>query len=215
MLSFSEKDSLCVCKYGYARWVASYNKDGYITKSYSYDARGNVISNNKIEERDKDEYLIKKYDSHRFQYDVLDLIFGFLFFAGLLFFIGYMLTHITSYNFKFHLFSLACIIIIAGIDYLYLREFLLHYSLIPYEFYNYSWILCLVSALLCSTAAVFFLRAGGDKIISIIKSNQYTRRSEIKESKGFLIFCLIVIAIGLSLTYILVEEGWTIYSNPL
>lgn len=214
MLSFSEMGSLCVCKNGYARWTAKYDKKGDMTESCSFDEKGVVIPshNDNMIKTEKD---IRKYDSHRFEYDMADVIFGFLFLALLTIVLWFWLKNIMSNSITQNFLCLAGVIALMGFDYCYLRRFLLHYNLVPYSFYNFTWVLCLVSSLCCFAAASFMLYLLGSRIVLILKTDKYYKKSQIKESKEMLIVFPIVIAWLAYVTYYILVEGWIIYSNPL
>lgn len=214
ILSYSEKDSLCVCKYGYARWVAEYDMNGEIIESYYYDENGNIISSQK-EKRIENAPEIKKYDSHRFEYDLVDIIFGFLFFIVLMFVCILWLKEIFSNTIRENLLCLWGIISLLGLDYIYLRKFLLHYSMIPYDIYNYSWILCIVSSLCLILATIFLFIILISKIISILNAHKYNRIRILKDSIGAIIGCLVGITWLIFVIYYMLDEGWIIYSNPL
>ncbi|MCH5174550.1 MAG: toll/interleukin-1 receptor domain-containing protein [Prevotellaceae bacterium] len=214
MLSYSEKDSLCTCKYGYARWRAKYDKDGNITESFSYDDKGNSIASKEEADITK-EKDVRKYDSHRFKYDTADIILGFFFLAVLLVVLWFWLKNILSNTITQNLLCSAGVIFLMGFDYLYLRRFLLHFALIPYNIYNYTWILCLVASLICFAVSLVLLYLLIHRIVAILKVPRHVRKYRIKEAKDMLIMCPIAIVWLAFVIYSIANEGWSIYSNPL
>lgn len=215
MLSYSEKNSLCTCKYGYARWIAKYDSDGDFTESYSYDENGSAITSKKEDIGKTKDNEVKKYDSHRFKYDTADIIFGFFFLAVLLAILWYWLMNFMSNTITQNFLCLSGVILLLGFDYLYLRRFLLHFSLIPYNLYNYTWVLCLVASLICFAVSIVLLYLLISKIVTILKDPPHARKYRIKEAKDMLIMCPIAIVWLAFVLYYIVDEGWNIYSNPL
>ena len=215
MIAYSGKDSLCICKQGYARWVARYDKDGDISESHSYDENGNVILDQKEDRKENEEIEIRKYDSHRFEYDVVDVIFGFLFFVVLLLMLVLWIKYCRSNTVKQNLWCFVGVIALLGFDYVWLRKFLLHFFLIPYNVYNYSWILCAASSLCCSVVVIYLLYLLISRIISKTKASKFSRKAMLKESLEMFVICSIAIAWLVFAVYWIADEGWIIYSNPL
>lgn len=215
MISYSRNDTLYTCKYGYARWVAKYDKDGDITECYSYDENGNVISNQKEDRRGNKEIEIRKYDSHRFKYDIVDIIFGFLFFAVFLFVLTLWIKYCRSNTIKQNLWYFVGVLSLSGLDYVCLKNFLLHFFLIPYNVYNYSWILCVAASLCCVAPTVYLSYILISRIISIIKTSKFSRKAMFKDSLAMIWSFSGAIALLVFVVYWFAEEGWIIYSNPL
>ncbi len=213
MLSYSDKDSLCVCNYGYARWIAKYDKKGNLEESHSYDTLGNIIYSQQNNINLKKE--TRKYDSHRFRYDTSDIVFGLFFLLVLLIVLWFWLKNFTSNNIKQNILCLMGVIALLGFDYLYLRRPLLHFGLISYALYNYTWVLLLITLFICIFSSIRLLYLMISKIVLIFKEPHCYRKSSIKESIGMLIVCSIAIVWLLFALYFIASEGWAIYSNPL
>jgi hypothetical protein len=221
MYSYSENDSLCVCKFGYAKWIAKYDKDGYFEKSISFDANGNVIFNNE-ENKEQVGKEVKEYDSHRFRFDKTEVVFAFIFLLAILFFLIVWIINISTNTKWENIGWIAGFVFTFNVCFDFLRDFLLHYKCIPYNIYNYSWILYILSAIICVSTIVFFLVRIGAKIISIYRAPKHSvfsffndRRQVFRESIGELVFQIITTAFfTIALSY-LAYEGWMIYSNPL
>lgn len=214
MLSYSDKDSLCVCKHGYARWTANYDKDGVLIGQMSYDTEGNYIIT-KTENNKYEVVHVKKFNLHRFYYDTSDMIFGFiLLFLSIGVFIKWT-KEISSNTIKKNLWYLAGIIVLPSISYVYLRLFLLHFSLIPYKIYNYSWIIHLISAMICLIITIKILVQLGTIIISIMKTPNYHRKTKFKDSIDKLIIHTLGATFLILIICSLLDEGWKIYSMPL
>ena len=162
-----------------------------------------------------DKKEIRKYDSHRFKYDIPDIIFGFFFLSALLVVLWFWLKNILSNTIMQNLLCSAGVITLIGFDYLYLRKFLLHFELIPYDVYNYTWILYLVASLICSVALIVLLYLLIYRIVTILRAPNYYRKLRFKESKEMLILCPIAIVWLAFVIYYVVNEGWIIYCNPL
>jgi len=214
MLSFSDRDSLCVCNYGYARWVAEYDKDGCVIESTSYDENGNVIIE-EVEAKKRTIVEVRKYDSHRFKYDTADIVFGFLFlFVLIVLFVCWIKTF-SSNTIKDNLLWLGAMIALAGFDYTYLRRFLLHYSIVSYDFHNYSWVLYIASSISLLSALMFCVAVLARSIKPIFKASKKNRTAAIKESVVQILLLILGICwLGYAIYYIL-DDGWFIYSNPL
>lgn len=214
MLSYSAKDSLCLNKYGYARWVAKYDKNGDCTESFSYDEKGNVIEN-QVEGNMDSEKEVRKYAAQRFKYNWSEVIFGFIFFVFLLFVLRLWIKKMFANSIKENLCYLAAVIVFIGWDYMCLKMFLLHHLLIPYNIYNYSWILCLVSLLCCLSVVIYLFVLIVSSVVDILKAPKYVRKIRFKDLSGVLIIGAIVLIFLLLPGYYLAYEAWDIYSNPL
>ena len=215
MLSYNEKKQLCVCKHGYAKYEAKFDSEGEFVESSNYDEKGNIINKKTEVLAEKESNDIKKYDSHRFKYDLTDIIFGTLFFGVLIIVLGIWIKE------SFHLTAAKNIICIAGIitwaafDYLYLRKILLHFNLIPYNLHNYSWLLIAFGTLICSIICIIMIGYISSKIISILRTSKYIRKTRFKENKGEIIAYLCGIAYMAIAIYYFIDEGLNIYNNPL
>lgn len=214
MLSYLTKDSLCVNKYGYAWWVGKYDKNGSLIENSSYDEKGNIIEN-QIRNNENSEKGIRKYNAHKFKYDWFEVVLGFSFLVIILFVLVLWMRNMFTNTIKENLCYMAVIITIIGFDYLYLRRFLLHYLLIPYDIYNYSWILCLVSLLCCLSASIFLFFLTVSKTVVIFRTPKHIRKSRLKELSVSLIISVIGFAWLSYMVYFIADETWSIYSNPL
>lgn len=217
MLSYSNKDSLCVCNFGYARWIAKYSKDGDFIESFSYDENGGLIKIQKSQvESNNNTNETRKYDSHKFRYDTPDIIFGVVFFIVFIIVLTLWIRYVFTNTIKENLLCIVSITILMGFDYCFLRNFLLHYSLLPYDIYNNTWILCFLSALFCTAVAIVLLYIfviGG--AVQIFRNPKSLWLSKFKEIGTILIISSIAIVWFLFAAFYIAGEGWIIYSNPL
>lgn len=209
MLSYDGNDSLCVCKYGYARWTAKYDQEGNIEESSSFDENGNLLTKQDEDMNDKKD--IRKYDSHRFKYNVSDIILGFILLVGLLVATCIWLKKVISNTITQNLLCLAGTFVFIGYDYICLKKFLLYYMLISYGIYNYSWIVLLISFICCVSIAVFLLV----KIVSIFRTPKYFRKIRFPNASDDLFLYVGGIVFYSISAYSVIDEGWMIYSNPL
>ena len=215
MLSYNANDSLCVCVHGYARWVGKYDNDGYLIKDYSYDEAGNVIEGEEESLRNEPEKEYRKYDSHRFKFDWIDVTFGVLFFVIWIILFVVWIKEFLYYSRIQHLLHISVLIVLLGFMYLYLRLFLLHYEIIPYDVYNYSWILNLLSSIIISGIIVYLFGAIVKEVITIRKKYWLQRKSAFKASLPALIFMLLAVIFLVFCVVYMLQEGWDIYCNPL
>ena len=211
MFSYVTEDSLCVCKYGYAHWVAEYD-DGECVNTYSYDADGNIIKKS-LDKKDKMSDAIKKYDSHRFQYNNEDVVFGFLYMALAVFLTILWIKKFRS-NSLYENVLVACALYgLYILVYELMKEFLLHFGLIPYAIYNYMWIADYLVVLTLSPYVYFFSNKLIVNIKTIIKTKN-NRKAIIDNSIEA--FCLVIlVACIAACCYLSILEGWNVYSNPL
>lgn len=214
MLTYSERDSLIVCKHGYARWLGKYDKEGDLIESLSYDEKGNLLLEPK-ESKKENIPEIRMYDSHRFEYELVDILFGIIFFAALIIFIMLWAKNIIKNSVLENLCCIDGIIVLLGFDYLFLRRVLLYYSMIPYDVYNYSWILFIVSSIGMLFPTIFLLILLVSTISPIINTPKSRRIIKLKESLFQLFLSLVGIIWCVFVIYYMIDEGWIIYSNPL
>ncbi|MCM1516652.1 MAG: TIR domain-containing protein [Paraprevotella sp.] len=215
MLSYNEKNELCVCKHGYAKYVAKFDSEGEFVEDYNYDEKGNIINKKNNLKEQKEPNDIRKYDSHRFKYDLADIIFGTLFFIVLIIAFIVWINKSIHQNAVENLFCIVGIITWSAFVYIYMRKVLLHFGLIPYNLYNYSWLLIAFGALVCAIVCLTMIGYISSKIISIFKNPKYLRKSKLKENKGEIIGFLVGATYLAFLVYYFIDEGLNVYNNPL
>lgn len=215
MLSYNEKKQLCVCKHGYAKYEAKFDNEGEFIESSNYDEKGYIINNKTDVLAEKESNAIKKYDSHRFKCDISDYIFGLFFFAVLIICVIVWLKECLNFKAIGNICCIIGLITLISFDYIFSRKILLHFSLIPYNLYNYSWMLIAFGSLVC--LLIFLTMTGyiSTKITTILRTPKYVRKTRFKENKSEIIAYLCGIAYMALVIYIFIDEGLNIYNNPL
>lgn len=214
MYSYATEDSLCVCKFGYAHWVAEYDEDGKLVKTFSYDTDGNIIKASQ-DKKDKMSDAIKKYDSHRFKYSLVEVVLGLMLLIGAVFFTILWIKKFCSNSIAENFLAACALYWLYIFAYELINVFLLHFGLIPYVIYNYMWIAYYLTVLALSPYAYYLIGRIIFNVKTIFKINRKRNRKEIIDNslETFLILVLVVCIVYYG--YLSIKGGWNVYSNPL
>ena len=213
MLSFNERGELYVCKYGYAKYIARFDKEGDLIESYSYDAYGKLIEESIEKNTTHDK--IKRYDSHRFRYDTVDIIFGLLFFVAFLFMLFLWVKKVRKNTCKENICCIAGIVALCSFDYIYLRKILLYMGMLSYNINNYSWLLLAIGTLPCIVISIGLLLGIYTRILSIFRAKNNNRRNVFREYRSEIGVSFMIAAYLLFVIYYFIDQGLDIYNNPL
>ena len=213
MLSYNEKGELNVCKYGYAKYIARFDKDGDLIDSYSYDAHGKIIEENI--ENNTTHKKIKRYDSHRFRYDTVDIVFGLLFFLVIIFMLFLWIKNSMKNTAKENICCMAGFVTFCSFDFIYLRKILLYIGVLSYNINNYSWVLLAIGTLPCIVTSLYLLWGIYTRFLSIIYAQKDNRRNKFLECKNEIGLFSMISAYLIFIIYYFVDQGLDIYNNPL